>query len=187
MTKRVLIIGKSPVVLSSAESLLRERGYEVATTDNFEAISVRFDLRQFDLITTGGQVPVDKRAEIRHAATAIKSDMLFVQGLAGIPGLIVEQIEGEFAAQYRTQHVPIYDKATREIQLFLEEPADVKVTCWWMTSFVPPNPGSQSQVLIEAALPTGERILSLPTTIPAEGAFASIHIGKATYCFDLTE
>src|ERR1041385_771845 len=184
--KHILIIGKSPAVLASASVLLRERGYEVDTTDNFDDIATRFDLKQIDLITTGGQVPPDKRAEIRKDAKEVKNDMLFVQGLAGIPGLIVEQIEGELAAQYRdSKHAPTYDAGKRTIKLFLKEVEAVKVTAWWQTSFIPPNPGTDSRVLVKEQLPAGEHTVSLPADIPDKASFASVQLGKALYCFSL--
>jgi hypothetical protein len=184
--KHILIIGKSPTALESMMGLLRKRGYEVETTDVFDDIAGRFDLRQLDLITTGGQVPVGKREEIRHDARELNHDMLFVQGLAGIPGLVVQQIEGEFAAQYRdTVHTPIFDAATRGIKFLLEESASVKITCWWQTSFVPPNPGSDSLVLVDETMSADGHTILIPPAIPPEASFVTVRIGKAIYCFGL--
>ncbi len=186
MPKHILIIGKSPAVLESAAASLRAHGHEVVITDDFDKIAERFDLRQIDLITTGGQVPVDTRAQIRRDAKKLKSDMLFVQGLAGIPGLIVQQIEGEFAAEHRdTEHPPMYVASPRSIKLFLKNAADVQIACWWQTTFTPPNPGSDSRVLIDKRLPAGEHSVPLPADIPKQASFATVQVDKAIYSFSL--
>jgi hypothetical protein len=185
--KHILILGKSPLVLQTASSLLQERGYEVETSDNFDDVAARFDLKQVDLITTGGQVPVEKRAEIREIGRELNSDMLFVQGLAGIPGLIVEQIEGEFNKKYQEdQQVPNYDAATRTIKLLLKKQAAVKVTGWWQTTFVPPNPGSDSQILTDEHMSPGEQSISVPASVPEKASFATVQIDHAIYNFSLT-
>ena len=186
--KRILIIGKSPLVLETTTKLLQERGYKVDTTDNFDDITKRFDLRRFDLITTGGQVPEEKRAEIRKDAREQKHEMLFVQGLAGIPGLIVQQIEGEFAATYQDQkNIPIYDRDTRQIIIKLTKQAEVKITAWWQTTFVPPNPGSDSRVLLDEQLGAGEHLVDVPTVVPEKASFVTVQLDKAIYNFSLMQ
>jgi hypothetical protein len=46
----------------------------------------------------GGQVPPDRKAELREEIGAVNPRIIFVQGLAGIPGLIIDQVQGAFAA-----------------------------------------------------------------------------------------
>jgi hypothetical protein len=184
--KNILIIGKSPLVLENVSASLRELGYDVDTTSDFDQIASRFDLQQVDLITLGGQVPPEKKTEIKQASLAVKPDMLFVYGLAGIPGLIVQQIESEFTKDHQDPaHTPSYDPATRTIKLSLQEAADVTITGWWQTSFVPPNPGSASQTVIDERLPAGEHAIPLPSAIPSQASFATVKIGAAIYNFSL--
>jgi len=76
-------------------------GYEARATNDFADITRRFDAKDIDPVVFGGQVPPDRKAEIRDQIAAINSQVIFVQGLAGIPGLIVNQVRGSFAAARR--------------------------------------------------------------------------------------
>jgi len=178
----ILIIGKSPAALDAMQSLLHKSGYAVETTNNFENVPERFKLENFDLITMGGQVPPDTKAIVMQAAKERKSNMLFVQGMAGIPGLVVEQIEGELAAEQRKpDRAPVFRAATRTLNLFLPESAPVKVTAWWHTDFIPPNPGSDSRVLCNKTLAAGNHNIPVPGDIPNEYSFVTVRIGNAVY------
>jgi hypothetical protein len=46
------------------------------------------------------------------------------------------------------------------------------VTAWWQTSFVPPNPKSDSLLLLEDRLAAGEHAVSVPDLVPPKAAFA---------------
>ncbi len=185
--KSILIIGKSPSALETMGSLLRDKGYSVETTNNFEDISNRFKLNDFDLITMGGQVPPDIKSEITRAATELKSNMLFVQGMAAIPGLVVGQIEGELNANLRNpKQMPIFHSDTLTISLSLTKKSQVVVTVWWQTTFVPPNPGSDSRVLCNKVLPAGKHIIEIPADIPKDSSFLTVQIDQATYSIKLT-
>jgi hypothetical protein len=184
--KRVLLAGKSLLVLKTTVDMLGERGYEAESTDDFDDIAAQFDLRQFDLVVFGGQVPQDKRTEMQHVILGLRPDVEFVQGLAGIPGLIVQQIEGAFAAQRGDVALaPSYNASNRTINLLLDRPAMVTVTAWWQTSFVPPDPLSDSQVLVSERLSAGKHAIALPSKVPGKASFASIRIGRAIYAFNL--
>ena len=98
--RSVLLIGKSELVLDEAVARLRDLGHKADATNDFTDISGRFDVKEVDLVVFGGQVPPDRKAELREEIGAINPRVIFVQGLAGIPGLIVNQIQGAF-----THHV----------------------------------------------------------------------------------
>jgi hypothetical protein len=51
------------------------------------------------LVVFGGQVPPDRKAELREEIGAINPRVIFVQGLVGIPGLIINQVQGAFASE----------------------------------------------------------------------------------------
>src|SRR5215216_6830925 len=93
-----LLIGKSQRVLDDAVAGLRDLGYKSHGTNDFSDITGRFDVANIDLVVFGGQVPPDRKAELREEIGAINPQVIFVQGLAGIPGLIINQIQGAFAA-----------------------------------------------------------------------------------------
>ena len=137
----VLLIGKSQLVLDDAVAGLRALGPKADATNEFTDVTGGFDARTIDLIVFGGQVPPDRTAELKDELAAINPKIILVQGLAGIPGLIVSQVQGAFTPheQYPTG-APTYTPDDRSIRLTLADPADVRVTVWWQTSFMPPHP-----------------------------------------------
>lgn len=84
---RVLLVGKSQLVLDESVAGLRGLGYKAEATNDFADITGRFDVKEIDLVVFGGQVPADRKGELREEIRTIKSGVIFVQGLAGIPGV----------------------------------------------------------------------------------------------------
>jgi hypothetical protein len=184
--RSVLLIGKSQLVLDEALAGLRDLGYKAEATNDFTDISGRFDVKRIDLVVFGGQVPPDRKAELREEIAAINPQVIFVQGLAGIPGLIINQIQGAFTAHHQDpDRAPTYTPDDRSIRLSLAEPAQVKVTVWWQTSFVPPDPKSDSLPLLEEQLASGDHTVPVPDHIPPQAAFATVQIDAATYAFSI--
>ena len=184
----VLLIGKSQLVLDESVAGLRDLGYGARATNDFADITGRFDVNEIDLVVFGGQVPADRKAELTREIGAINPRVIFVQGLAGIPGLIISQVQGAFTAAHEAPaRTPSYMPDPRSIRLNLENAADVNVTVWWQTSFVPPDPESESQVLLDDRLAGGDHAIPIPDHIPREAAFVSVKIGAAIYTFSLTE
>jgi predicted enzyme related to lactoylglutathione lyase len=91
--RRVLLIGKSQLVLDESVAGLRDLGYKAEATNDFTDITGRFDVKEIDLVVFGGQVPPGRKAELREEFGAINPGVIFVQGLAGIPGLLHWQAE----------------------------------------------------------------------------------------------
>ena len=184
--RSVLLIGKSQLVLDDALAGLRDLGYKAEATNHFTDISGRFDVKRIDLVVFGGQVPPDRKAELREEIAAINPQVIFVQGLAGIPGLIINQIQGAFTAHHQDpDRAPTYTPDDRSIRLSLAEPAQVKVTVWWQTSFVPPDPKSDSLPLLDDELASGDHTVPVPDHIPPQAAFATVQIDAATYAFSI--
>ncbi len=178
--KHILIIGRSPDALDGMRSMLEQKGHTVETTHDFDNIPDRYRLEDFDLITMGGKVSPETKEHIMTAATARKNTMQFVQGMAGIPGLVVDQIEGELAADLRdSAHAPTFQASTRTFTLSLPKPSRV-------LTFIPPNPGSDSHVLCNEILAAGTHTVSVPADIPMQSSFASIRVDDAVYCFNLS-
>jgi hypothetical protein len=184
--RRVLLIGKSQLVLDESVAGLRDLGYEADATNDFNDITGRFDVNEVDMVVFGGQVPPNRKAELTEEIGAINPAVIFVQGLAGIPGLIVNQVQGAFAANQRDpSRAPTYTPDDRSIRLILADPADVKVTVWWQTSFVPPDPRSESLVLLDDRFAGGDHAIPVPDHVPAKAAFATVKIDAATYAFSI--
>jgi hypothetical protein len=184
--RSVLLIGKSQLVLDESVAGLRELGYKAEATNDFTDITGRFDVTEIDLVVVGGQVPVDRKAELKQEIGAINPRVIFVHGLAGIPGLIINQVQGAFTANHqdRTQ-APTYTLDDRAIGLALADPADVKVTVWWQTSFVPPDPKSDSLLLLDDQLAAGDHAIPVPDHVPPKAAFAVVRIDAAIYAFSI--
>lgn len=183
---RVLIIGKSQVVLDDTVAGLRQLSYTAEATNDFADVTDRFDLRTIDLVVFGGQVPPERRAELKAEIGAVKPRVIFVQGLAGIPGLIVSQVRAAFAgADGDAAGAPEYSPQDRSICLTLPSAADVKVTAWWQTSFVAPDPGSDSLLLLDDRLQAGDHAVPVPDRIPPKAAFATVQVDAAIYPFSI--
>jgi hypothetical protein len=184
--RSALLIGKSQLVLDHAVAGLHDLGYKAEGTNDFTDITGRFDAKQIDLVVFGGQVPPDLQHELREEIGAINPRIIFVQGLAGIPGLIVHQVQGAFRAEHRDPtRAPTYAPEERSIRLTLPEPADVNVTVWWQTSFVPPDPKSDSLVLVDDRLAGGDHAVPVPDHIPPRAAFATVQVDAAIYAFSI--
>jgi hypothetical protein len=184
--RSVLLIGKSQLVLDESVAGLRDLGYKAQATNDFTDISGRFDVKEVDLVVFGGQVPPDRKAELREEIGAVNPGVIFVQGLAGIPGLIINQVQGAFTANHQDPtRAPTYTPDDRSIRLTLADPADVRVTVWWQTSFVPPDPRSDSLVLLDAQLASGDHAIPIADHVPQNAAFATVKVDAAIYAFSI--
>jgi hypothetical protein len=184
--RSALLIGKSQLVLDHAVAGLRDLGYKAEATNDFNDITGRFDARKIDLVVFGGQVPPDRKTELTEEIGAINPRVIFVQGLAGIPGLIVNQVQGAFRAEHQDpSRGPTYTPDERSIRLTLPDPADVNVTVWWQTSFVPPDPTSDSLVLVDDRLAGGDHTVPVPDHVPPKAAFATVQVDAAIYAFSI--
>jgi len=184
--RRALLIGRSQLVLDHAVAGLRDLGDKAEGTNDFTDVTGRFDATKIDLVVFGGQVPPDRKNELREEIGAINPRIIFVQGLAGIPGLIVNQVQGAFTAEHQDPtRAPTFTPEERSIRLTLPGPADVKVTVWWQTSFVPPDPKSDSLVLVDDRLAGGDHTFPVPDHIPPEAAFATVQVDAAIYAFSI--
>jgi hypothetical protein len=182
--RSVLLIGKSQLVLDDAVAGLRDLGYRAEATNDFADIAGRFDARTLDLVVFGGQVPPDRKTALSDEIGAINPGVIFVQGLAGISGLIINQVQGAFASDHQDPTgAPAYGPDERSIRLTLASPANVKVTAWWQTSFVPPDPKSDSLVLLDDRLAGGHYAIPVPDHVPPRAAFATVEINTAMHAF----
>jgi hypothetical protein len=184
--RSVLLIGKSQRVLDDSVAGLRDLGYKAEATNDFADVTGRFDARTLGLVVFGGQVPADRKAELREEIGTINPRVIFVQGLAGIPGLIVNQVQGAFAPDPQDPaRAPTYTPDERTIRLNLANPTNVKVTVWWQTAFVPPDPKSDSLLLLDERLGGGDHAIPVPDLVPPRAAFATVQMDAAIYAFSI--
>jgi hypothetical protein len=181
---RILVIGRSEIVLSEAVTILREKGYAAGATNEFDRTLDLFDVGQLDLVVFGGMVPPDTKEHLREQISTRNPAAAFVQGYAGIPGLIAEQVEAALSDGTTGPTASVtYDAQSRSIGISLDGPQDVSVIAWWATSFVPPEPKSTSRVILDEELPTGAHTIAIPDEVPAQASFATVSIGPSVHAF----
>jgi len=181
---RILVIGRSESVLSELVTILREKGYAAGATNEFDRTLNRFDAGQLDLAVFGGMVPPDTQDHLREQILARNPAVAFVQGYAGIPGLIAAQAEAALGDGTTGPAASVtYDARSRSIGISLDRPQHVTVVAWWHTSFVPPEPKSTSRVILDEELPAGPHTIAIPDEIPAQASFATVSIGPSAHAF----
>jgi hypothetical protein len=197
--RSVLVLGKSQRIVDETLAGLRDLGYTAQGTSDFLGdITGRFDATHIDLVSLGGAVPPGRKAELKEQISAINPRVIFLDALVGIPGLIASQVQEAFNADRQDPpHAPTYAPGDRSIRLSLQDAVAVKVTLWWRTSIVPPDPTSDSLVLLEDQLASGEHTIPIPDRVfrppkrspnspslpPA--AFATVQAGQAIYNFSI--
>src|SRR6266487_3755615 len=90
---RVLVVGRSPSVLRAAVDLLRGKGYLADVTNQFDRVLDEYDVSDLDVLVFGGMVPPETKQYLREEITKRNAGVTFVQGMAGIPGVIAAQVE----------------------------------------------------------------------------------------------
>ena len=195
--RSVLVIGASQRVLDDCVAALRDLGYTAqGTNEFFSDITGRFDVAHIDLVSLGGLVPSDRKAELKEQIVAINPRVIFLDSLAGIPGLIASQVQEAFTADRQDPaRAPAYAPGDRSIRLTLADPAAVKMTLWWRTALIPPDPKSDSLVLFDGQLPSGDHAIGVPAGFPPKTAtpsgqraapwFATVQVGAAIYNFGI--
>jgi hypothetical protein len=178
---RVLVIGRSENVLSETVQILRLMGYAAGTSNDFANVMDLFDMAGVDIVVFGGMVPPDTKELLRQQISDRNPAMTFVQGFAGIAGVIVAQVQSALTGVNNPQTGldVSYDSSTRTVDLHLDRPADVQVVAWWATSFTPPEPRSTSLVLVDARLPAGQHTVTLPEEVPPQASFVTVTAGDA--------
>jgi hypothetical protein len=178
--ERVLIVGRSPSVLVAAVDILRARGYSADATNQFGQVLDDYDVTDLDVLVFGGMVPADTKRQLREGISERNSHVTFVQGFAGIPGLIAAQVQAATSAEGLDVG---YDAEQRSVHLTLDDSAPVTVEAWWHTSFAPPEPKSASLQVFDGRLDAGSHIIPLPDQVPSEASFAGVAIGAFARVF----
>jgi len=180
--ERILVIGRSPGVILDAAGILRAKGFHADATNQFDDVLTEYDTTNIDVVVFGGMVPPDTKQYLREEISKVNGHVTFVQGLAGIAGLIAAQVEGVTAGAGDGNGMA-YDTANRTVQLTLHEPAQVVVEAWWATSFRPPEPTSTSMRVIDSHFEPGEHFLPLPGEVPPVASFVTVSVGPAVRAF----
>ena len=182
---RVLVIGRSELVLSETVKILRRKGHAAGASNDFDHVLSLFDMAAVDVVVFGGMVPPETKEHLRQQIKGRHPEVVFVQGFAGIPGLIADQVQAALTAVNNAEVRPVatYATQTRTVALQLDRPENVQVVAWWGTSFVPPDPRSTSRVIIGAAFPAGQHTVTLPDEVPSQASFVTVTVGDAVQAF----
>jgi hypothetical protein len=179
----VLIVGRSEKVLAETVDLLNGQGYAAGATNDFEHLLELFDARDLTIVVFGGMVPPDTKEALRAELAAANPELVFLQGLAGIPGLLVVQVQAAICPGSRHADAISYSADERSVTIDLDTQESVSVTAFWGTAFIPPDPASTSEVLFEGTLPPGTHSVSLPAAIPDAASFLAVSAGPEVYTF----
>jgi hypothetical protein len=183
MTERILIIGRSPSVILDTAEILRGRGFHADATNQFDEVLTEYDTANLDIVVFGGMVPPLTKRHLRDEISKVNDRVTFVQGLAGIAGLIAAQVEGAASSAAGDDDTVAYDATRRSVRLALRKPARVFVEAWWGTSFAPPEPTSTSMRVVDAWFDAGEHFIPLPTEVPSVASFVTVSAGPAVRAF----
>ena len=91
--ERILVVGRSPSVLVATVDILRAKGYSADATNQFDQVLDDYDVTDLDVLVFGGMVPADTKQQLREDISERNPHVTFVQGLAGIAGLIAAQVQ----------------------------------------------------------------------------------------------
>lgn len=178
---RILVIGRSPSVILEAADILRSKGFHADATNQFDDVLTEYDTANLDVVVFGGMVAPHTKQHLRNEISRVNGHAVFVQGLAGIAGLIAAQVEGVTAVAGDDDVV--YDPRNRTLELTVRDPAQVVVEAWWTTSFTPPEPTSTSMRVVDTACEAGEYVIPLPAEVPSVASFVTVSIGPAVHIF----
>ncbi len=181
--RRVLIIGRSPTVLLEAIDILRGRGYEADATNQFDDVLDDYDVSDLDILVFGGLVPMDRKQYLREEVSKLNPKVTFVQGLAGIAGLIAAQVEAVAATEPPAGAEAVYDDSRRSVLITLAKAAHATVEAWWGTSFQPPEPKSAHAVVFDGQLEPGRHAIAMPDDVPSEASFTAVRIENSVRVF----
>jgi hypothetical protein len=179
---RILVIGRSPKVILETVGILRGKGFRADATNQFGTVLTDYDTAAVDVVVFGGMVPPQTKQRLSDEIARVNDHVTFVQGLAGIPGLIAAQVAGVTSGG-GDDHQVTYDASVRTVRLTLREPARVVVEAWWATSFTPPEPASTSLVVLDSPLGPGTHTVALPAEVPPVASFVSASVGPAVHAF----
>ena len=181
--ERVLVIGRSPGVLLEVVELLLDRGYAANATNQFDRVLADYDVTGVDVVVFGGMVPAETKRDLRDQVRKLNPHVIFLQGLAGIAGVIAAQVQS-VASGDAADNVA-YDDAERTLRVTLEAPAHVTVEAWWATSLTPPEPTSTSMTVFDESLSAGCHVIAIPQEVPPVASFAAVTLDEVVRVFTI--
>jgi CheY-like chemotaxis protein len=174
---RVLVVGRSPSVLVAAVELLRGKGHRADATNQFDQVLDDYDVSDLDILVFGGMVPAGTKRYLCDEITKRNPGVTFVQGLAGIAGVIAAQVDAVTGDVSAGGAEIGYNPEDRTVRVTLPDATHVTIEALWMTSWAPPEPASTSMQVFDGELGAGSHDIDLPDQVPAEASFAAVTAG----------
>ncbi len=182
---RVLIVGRSPAALLEIVEILRSKGYSADATNQFDQVLADYDVTDIDILVFGGMVPAETKQYLRDEIGERNAHVTFVQGLAGIAGVIAAQVEEVVTSSESADGQVVYDATRRSVELTLNGSMHVSVHAWWwwLASSTPPEAENASMVVFDGQLDRGFHSIALPDDVPSEASFATVAVGSSVRAF----
>ncbi|WP_154674490.1 hypothetical protein [Nakamurella lactea] len=170
-------------MLVDTVAMLRDRGYGANASNRFDQALDDYDLREVDLVLLGGMVPAETKEWLRGQIPTVNPQISLLQGLGGLPPLLVAQVEQFFRG---TADGIEYDPGSRVLRLTLFEACPVTVEGVW-AEIVPPEPIVRSMALVDAELAPGVHEIAVPDVVPLEGSFVTVRIDDRASALQIGE
>jgi hypothetical protein len=181
----VLVIGRSEKALNETVELLRHNGQAAGATNDFDNVLALFDVASLNTVVFGGMVPPETKKTLRADLATANPTITFIQGFAGIPGLIAAQFEAAAVPSVRDPGMITCDADSRTVTISLQAPEKVRVIGFWHTAFVPPDPESTSEIIFDGELNAGTHTVPIPASVPTAASFVVVHVGSDVHPFVL--
>ncbi|MFJ9364868.1 hypothetical protein ACIRRA_10685 [Nocardia sp. NPDC101769] len=166
---------------------MRDKGFEANATNQFDDVLDDYDVSTLDVLAFGGMVPANTKRRLREEVSKLNPTVTFVQGLAGMAGLVAAQVEAVTAADASSGVEVSYDSSRRSVLVTLARAAHATVEAWWGTSFQPPEPQSTSAVVFDEELQPGQHAIAMPDFVPVRASFTAARIGNSVHVFTVGE
>src|SRR5258708_5108351 len=112
---RILVIGRSPSVILDIAEILRGKGFHADATNQFDEVLAQYYTTNLAIVVFGGMVPPATKRHLRDEISKVNRRATFVQGLAGIAGVVAAQVEGAASASGDDGVGVTYDAARRTL------------------------------------------------------------------------
>lgn len=158
--KRVLLIGKRQNVLTKLATALTKEGFAVQWTSDIERADKVFGARNFDMIAFGRGVTPDQKAHFRAFFSGQNPAIRFVDGLAPIIPLLVDQIKQAFVElppdEQRLTGFTYETTGGLKLHFALKEICEVNIKLYYLDFFFRTHPYK----LVSAKLPPGSHTIA---------------------------
>jgi hypothetical protein len=158
--KRVLSIGASQKVLTRFSDALTKQGFVSTWTTNYEDVEGvlnQFNALDFDVIAFGRGVSDSNKLRFKQKFKEQNPDITFVDGLAPITNLLVDQIK--LACMPRSlNNVAVNTRTPGEMEVIANAPTYLTVKQYRLNRFYQ----KKEKMIFEEIIQTGQTVIRIP-------------------------